>query len=83
MTSPFLKPVGCLVVWDEIRGLMASISLELEEEPDKTDAVLYAIMGDMFDLDMEVEGDMLTITGNKYDIWSWLTFSMWYSVDES
>jgi hypothetical protein len=83
MTSPFLKPVGCLVTRDEIRGAMASISLELEDEPDKTDAVLYAIMGDMFELEMEVEGDMLTITGNKRDIWSWLTFSMWYSVDES
>ena len=60
---------------------MASMSLELEEVPDKTDEVLYSIMGDMFDLDIFVEGDMLTITGNKRDIWSWLTFSMWYSVD--
>ena len=60
---------------------MASMSLELEEVPDKTDEVLYAIMGDMFDLDIFVEGDMLTITGNKRDIWSWLPFSMWYSVD--
>lgn len=68
---------------DEIQGLMASMSLELEETPDKTDEVLYAIMGDMFNLDMFVEGDILTITGNKYDIWSWLTFSMWYSVDAS
>ena len=83
MTSTYLRPTGCLVAWDEIRGSMASISLELEDEPDKTDALLYAIMGDMFDLSMEVEGDMLTITGNKYDIWSWLTFSMWYSVDAS
>ena len=77
-----MKPERCgWVSLDEIRGLMASMSLELEEVPDKTDEVLYAIMGDMFDLDMFVEGDMLTITGNKRDIWSWLTFSMWYSVD--
>ena len=68
---------------DEIQGLMASMSLELEDEPDKTDEVLYALMGDMFNLDMFIEGDMLTITGNKRDIWSWLTFSMWYSVNES
>jgi hypothetical protein len=66
---------------DEIRGLMASMSLELEDEPDQTDAVLYAIVGDMFDLDMHIEGDMLTITGHKHDIWSWLSFSMWYSVE--
>lgn len=71
---------GCIAP-DEIRGFMASLSLELEDEPDNTDVVLYALMGDMFDLDMEVEGDMLTITGTKRNIWSWLSFSMWYSVE--
>ena len=80
MQAP-VQPLGSLVAKDTIGGLMASISLELEDTPDKTDTVLYAIMGDMFDLEMEVEEDVLTITGNKRDIWSWLTFSMWYAVD--
>ena len=82
MQAP-IQPLGRLVVKDTIGGLMASISLELEDAPDKTDTVLYAIMGDLFDLDMDIEGDLLTITGNKRDIWSWLTFSMWFSVDVS
>ena len=73
----------CWPTPDGIRWLMASMSLELEDEPDQTDIVLYALMGDMFALCMEVEGDMLTITGEKRDIWSWLSFSMWYSVDVS
>ena len=59
---------------------MTSMSLELEEIPDKTDEVLYAIMGDMFELEMLVERDVLTIKGSKYQIWSWLTFQMWYSL---
>jgi hypothetical protein len=77
------SPVGCFVGWDTIRGSMASISLELEDDPDSTDVVLYALMGDMFDLEIQVHGDMLTISGNKRDIWSWLSFSVWYSVDDS
>lgn len=82
MQAP-IQPLGRLVVKDTIGGLMASISLELEDAPDKTDTVLYAIMGDLFNLDMDIEDDLLTITGNKRDIWSWLTFSMWFSVDVS
>ena len=70
-----------LVVLSEIHGNMASMSIELEDEPDSSDTLLYVLMGDMFSLDMEVDGDMLHIEGRKHDIWSWLSFATWFAAD--
>jgi hypothetical protein len=65
-----------------IEGVMASISLELDEPPDAVDAVLYAIMGDMFNLTITIEDGVLDVEGHKRDIWSWLSFSAWWSLGE-
>jgi hypothetical protein len=75
------EPLFGLVALSEIQGDMASMSIELEDEPDNSDTLLYVLMGDMFSLDMEVEGDMLHITGRKHDIWAWLSFATWYTAD--
>tara|TARA_R100001510_G_scaffold52858_1_gene53941 strand:- start:961 stop:1149 length:189 start_codon:yes stop_codon:yes gene_type:complete len=60
---------------------MASLLLELEEEPDTTDTLLYSLMGEMFSIEIAVEGDMLEVSGKKHDIWAWLSFVAWYAVD--
>ncbi len=70
-----------LVLLSEIQGDMASMSIELEDEPDSSDTLLYVLMGDMFNLNMEVDGDMLHIEGRKRDIWSWLSFATWFAAD--
>ena len=79
MNSFYLEPRPPSSIW--IQCPMASLSLELEDEPDSSDALLYAIMGDMFDLTISVDEDMLTAEGSKRNIWSWLSFVAWYSVD--
>ena len=73
---------ACFVKRSTIRGIMASISLELDEHPDASESVIYAIMGEMFDLEIEIKDDMLEITGKKKDIWSWLSFTIWWSLAE-
>lgn len=65
-----------------IRGIMASISLELDEHPDAADSIMYAIMGDMFDLEIEIEDGVLKVTGKKRDIWSWLSFTILWTLGE-
>jgi len=65
-----------------IRGIMTSISLELDEHPDAADSIMYAIMGDMFDLEIEIEGGVLKVTGKKRDIWSWLSFTILWTLGE-
>lgn len=65
-----------------IRGIMACISLELDEHPDTADSIMYAIMGDMFDLEIEIEDGVLKVTGKKRDIWSWLSFTILWTLGE-
>tara|TARA_R110000824_G_scaffold184250_1_gene365224 strand:+ start:141 stop:329 length:189 start_codon:yes stop_codon:yes gene_type:complete len=61
---------------------MACISLELDEHPDAADSIMYAIMGDMFDLEIEIEDGVLKVTGKKRDIWSWLSFTILWTLGE-
>tara|TARA_R100000458_G_C8085366_1_gene118340 strand:+ start:85 stop:279 length:195 start_codon:yes stop_codon:yes gene_type:complete len=52
------------------------ISLELEEAPDYEDRLIYQMVADMFEVDIEFDGFEVLLTGIEYDVIAWIAFHL-------
>jgi len=51
-----------------------TISLELEDEPDYEDRLVYQMFSDMFEVDIEFIGSAIEVMGLDSDVIAWIAF---------
>ena len=57
-----------------------TIHIEIDEELDIEDVLIYVALGDLFDVGVDVSTDEIVLVGDKHDVWAWLAFNI-YEVD--
>jgi len=52
------------------------LRLNIDEDLSPEDGLLYMMLGDMFDVDVEVYETSVVARGKSRDVWSWLAFHL-------
>ena len=58
-----------------------TIHIEIDEELDAEDALIYVALGDLFDVGVNVRPDEIVLAGKKHDVWAWIAFNI-YEVEK-
>ncbi|QDP63064.1 MAG: hypothetical protein GOVbin1923_57 [Prokaryotic dsDNA virus sp.] len=53
---------------------MKTVSLTLEEPPDMDERIIYSIVSELFDVDIEFKRKDIIICGRNLDVIAWLAF---------
>ena len=53
---------------------MKTVSLTLEEPPDMDERIIYSIVSELFDVDIEFKRKDIIICGRSPDVVAWLAF---------
>ena len=56
--------------------MFRSISLELADEPDYEERLIYQMVSDMFDVDIEFDGPEVLVMGWANDVIAWIAFHL-------
>lgn len=51
-----------------------TVNLELEEAPDYEDRLIYQMLSDMFDVDIEFIGSAIEVMGLDSNVIAWIAF---------
>ena len=51
-----------------------TVNLELEEAPDYEDRLVYQMLSDMFDVDIEFIGSAIEVMGLDSNVTAWIAF---------
>jgi len=54
-----------------------TIHIEIDEELDIEDVLIYVALGDLFGVEVEVSPEEIILMGNTYDVWAWLAFNIY------
>ena len=56
--------------------MITTLSLELEEEPDYEERLMYQVVSDMFNVVVEFDGSEIIACGLKPNVTAWIAFNI-------